>query len=115
MTTATEFPDIDPTFATQAAITPRTLENTFGDGYEQRIGDGLNTIKEIWTVTFENVLWTEVLTINDFLKEQAGTLSFMWTPPGETALEVKCKQWQRSKTSGTTGTLSATFEQVFDL
>lgn len=115
MAASIDFPDIDPTFATQASIAPRTLENTYGDGYEQRVGDGLNTNKEIWNVVFENIAWSEVLTINGFLKDRKGTEAFMWTPPAETELQVKCKTWQRSKTSPTTGTLSATFEQVFDL
>lgn len=115
MTTSTVFPSIDPTFTTDANITARTLEAAMGNGYEQRVGDGLNTMPEIWSVVFEGISWTDCITIKNFLKGQGGSLPFMWTPPGESALQVKCKSWKRVKTSPNTGTVTTSFEQVFDL
>jgi phage-related protein len=110
-----DFPDIDPTWATSVSISPRVLKNPYGDGYEQRIPDGLNTVREIWSVSFEGIAYTECLEIKNFLKARAGAEAFNWAPPGETEIQVKCESFTVEKTSGNTGNVKATFEQVFDL
>jgi phage-related protein len=115
MTTTVQFPTIDCTFGTPVSYAPRVLKNAYGNGYEQRVGDGLNTVAEKWTVAWQGIAWSECLAINTFLKAQKGYLPFLWTPPGEAPLQVKCESWSREKTSGTTGNVQATFEQVFDL
>ena len=115
MTTTVQFPAIDCTFGTPVSYAPRVLKNAYGNGYEQRVGDGLNTVAEKWTVAWQGIAWSECLEINTFLKAQKGYLPFLWTPPGEAPLQVKCESWSREKTSGNTGNVQATFEQVFDL
>ena len=34
-------------------VAPRVLQITFGDGYEQRIADGINTINETYSLSFK--------------------------------------------------------------
>lgn len=109
------FPNIPATFNTKLSKQPRTLENTYGDGYEQRVGDGLNTIREVWSVVWEGILRSECDVIDAFLTNMKGYIPFMWTKPDATQLQVKCKAWEYTPTSGTTGNVMATFEQVFDL
>jgi phage-related protein len=79
--TSTYHPSIDPTFNTPLTITPRTIKNEFGGGYRQEFGDGLNTIKEIWSVAFEDVSVDDAETLDNFYRAQKGYLSFYWTPP----------------------------------
>jgi phage-related protein len=40
----------EPTRASSRSVTPRFLMAPFGDGYSQRSGDGIQTIKEEWSV-----------------------------------------------------------------
>ena len=116
MPATTPFPTIAATFGSELSRAPRTLKNAFGNGYEQRAGDGLNLAPQKWSVVFENIAFTECTTIDTFLAGQKGYLAFLWTPPGAgSAVQVKCESWSLAKTSGTTGTVKALFEQVFDL
>jgi phage-related protein len=116
MPTTTSFPAIAASFGTELSRTPRTLKNAFGNGYEQRAGDGLNAAPQSWQVMWENIAFTECATIESFLTGQKGYLAFLWTPPGAGgASQFKCESWSVSKTSGNTGTVKARFDQVFDL
>ena len=90
----------------------------FGDGYKQIIGDGLNTLEQSWSLTF-NRDYSEIDAIEDFLVAHstgtAGPVSFFWTPPGPNAVQgyYFCLSWRVSPRSGQNATLSATFEQAF--
>lgn len=69
-------PRINPTGQT----TFRTRVAQFGDGYAQRVGDGINTRKESWPLEF---IGNEeyIAPIKSFLDSHAGHMPFMWTPP----------------------------------
>ena len=45
----------------------RILSANFGDGYEQRVRDGLNHIAEKFTVNLANRRWEEIALISSFL------------------------------------------------
>jgi phage-related protein len=81
MTTATNFPPIAPTFATPLTMQPRVIENTYGNGYRQAVGDGLNTMPESWATSFDDVSIADCETIDTFLRLQKGYLPFNWSPP----------------------------------
>jgi phage-related protein len=116
MPATTSFPAIAASFGSELSRTPRTLKNAFGNGYEQRAGDGLNAVPQAWQVVWENIAFSECTAIDSFLAGQKGYLAFLWTPPGAAApLQVKCEGWSLGKTSGNTGTVKARFDQVFDL
>ncbi|MFO1157278.1 MAG: phage tail protein [Reyranellaceae bacterium] len=116
MPATTSFPAISASFGTELSRAPRTLKNAFGNGYEQRVGHGLNASPQIWQVVWDGIAFTECSTIESFLSNQKGYLAFLWTPPGAgSALQFKCESWSVTKTSGTTGVVKARFDQVFDL
>ena len=48
----------------------RVLSAKFGDGYEQRVLDGINNIEETYDVSFRNRSKAEINTIADFLDDQ---------------------------------------------
>ncbi len=94
-------------------ITPRVFGTKFGDGYEQRVGDGINTILEQWSLTFIREV-AEITAIDDFLKARGGVYSFVWTAPDEVQGSWLCRTWTRSIPVINVQTLTATFERTFD-
>lgn len=99
-----------------AALSSKSLVTSvsFGDGYEQRVGESLNRIKDSWQLTFSRPA-KEILEIRAFLKDRAGLESFQWTTPlGETQNFV-CREWT-GPTQQELGlyVITATFEQVFE-
>lgn len=87
----------------------------FGDGYEQRVADGINTAMDKWDLTFTARTDTEASGIQTFLKARAGFESFDWTPTGEsTAVKVVCREWNRTFDKFNLNTVTATFERVYE-
>jgi phage-related protein len=85
----------------------------FGDGYEQRIPDGLNYIKETWSVSFTLRTKTEILAHDTFLRANAA--SFDWVTPKSESKKFKCENWSMSPMHDGNWSLSGTFEQVFEV
>lgn len=94
---------------------PRVKRAKFGEGYEQRQGDGLNSTPQIWELSFEEVDDSIADSIVAFWRTHAGVESFEWTPKWETvAIRVTCGKWTRSIAGAGLSHLSARFEQVFE-
>ncbi len=93
---------------------PKIIENTFGDNYEQRIGDGINNDPETWNLSFNVRDDSEALAIMGFLKARGGTEKFTWTPPGGVAGEYVCKKWRKNQEDTDMHQITATFKQVFE-
>jgi phage-related protein len=92
---------------------PKVLTASFGDGYEQRVADGINTIKEVWDLTFRGTR-TEIDAIDAFLTTKAGVTSFTWTPVGYSEITVVCDDWSNPIISANTASITAKFRQVFE-
>ena len=99
-----------------ASCSPKLEVNSakFGDGYEQRSASGINSVKEIWTLSFTLRAQSEVIAIYSFLKSAKGVTNFDWTTPFGDALKFKCDSFSRTANYTTNAALSATFEQVFE-
>ena len=63
------------------SINPRVLTATFGDGYEQRIADGINTLMETYSLSFKTRLKADIDDIVAFLDSKKGVTSFTLTLP----------------------------------
>jgi len=61
--------------------TPRVLVANFGDGYEQRIADGINTLNETYSLSFANRLKADIDDIVAFLDGKKGVSNFTLTLP----------------------------------
>ena len=118
MTTFTWIPD----FQSEVQFKPRVRSAAFGDGYEQRVGWGINTNPASWKLTFRARQDSEASAIDAFLAAAAGVASFTWTPPGGTALKWRCETWSKRPIAGN-GTVAspayiwdvtAEFMQVFE-
>jgi len=73
--------------ATQGKLQPRVLKAQFGDGYEQRAQDGINTGLKTWNVTWANISHIQLKALYDVLYAKAGWQKFTWTQPPPFAVE----------------------------
>lgn len=104
-----------PDFGSQAAYKPRVRVAQFGDGYQQRVADGINSNPAAWPVAFSNRDDTERDGILAFLEARNGTESFDWTPPfGGSAIKVTCSEWSWTPVRYNVNTVTASFKQVFE-
>lgn len=62
-------------------FSPRIKKIQFGDGYEQRLQDGINNNLIQIDLLFDNRDYKETLAISHFLYARNGTESFLYTPP----------------------------------
>lgn len=90
----------------------RIIKSEFGDGYVQRVADGINNKPKTYDLRFTNINVTTFTAIRDFLESHGGVTAFDWTPPGGVAGRYVCEEWEESVPDATYA-LSATFQQVF--
>ena len=68
-----------PDWGCKPTMTPRVNKCQFGDGYDQRAGDGLNTRLPVWPLTFSVRSQTEALAIASWLAtNNADVTPFEW-------------------------------------
>lgn len=97
--------------------TARILEASFGDGYEQRAGDGINNVRVQLPLSWAPMYLVDADAIVAFFRARRGYEAFYWTAPGESAPRLwKCKAWSKTE-AGTKliWTVQATFDEVFDI
>jgi len=73
-----------PSKSFQKMSKPRVITAQFGDGYSQRIGDGINRIVREWSLSFNSRSIAQAQEIVAFLEARSGVQAFVWTPPGDT-------------------------------
>lgn len=105
-------------------VTPSVLTVSFGDGYEQRIVEGINNIKEEYTVSFNNRQRKEIDAIVETFNIRAGVTKFDFTIPAtsqdangnlaENTIKVVCSQWSQTYAQGEFYTCNATFRRVYE-
>lgn len=91
---------------------PRVRVARFGDGYEQRTGDGINNSPKSWSLTFTRPT-AEADAILDFLVARNGSEAFDWTDPDGDAGRYLARNWSSELHGRWAKTVSVTFEQVF--
>lgn len=98
-------------------VTPNVTVTQFGDGYEQRLKNGLNHISEKFNVLVRLHRKRDEEEINrlmDFLLEHVGWKSFSWIPPKRDGdITVVCDTYSTAE-SGVYVDFNLTFRQVFD-
>lgn len=94
---------------------PRVSVIAFGDGYEARVPDGLNTLPRSYRLTFNSRTTTEADLIDNFLKARAAVEAFDWTPADDAvAAKFVCREWTRQHVAAGFWNISATFDEVFE-
>jgi phage-related protein len=98
---------------------PKVLKAVFGDGYEQRVVNGINNIHETYSVSFrgrEKVFIDDVI---DFLDTKAGVTKFPFIIPdtnsgGEQTVQVVCDDYSTNFEHDDFYSLTATFRRVYE-
>lgn len=94
----------------------------FGDGYQQRIVDGLNAITTRWNLTFDNRPRDILTAIDEYLQDQIGEAFPFLHPIDGVTYNVYCDTWSTEwhfrKWEGNVlrhdyGTLTATFQRAY--
>ena len=109
------FPIQNPVYNTRINARPKVNTLSFGDGFEQRLTEGLNQNPLSVSLTFE-LSQTDATTAITFLNARVedGT-SFDYTLPSETSSrKFVCTSFPRSIPFLNRVTLSCTFREVFE-
>lgn len=89
----------------------------FGDGYAQRMPQGLNHDLEKNTWTWENLSFEEYTAIWDFLKEREGWKPFLYAVPwGGTPVQKKyvAPKYSRSRPTAAAWNITCEVEEVVE-
>ena len=97
----------------EGTFSHKTRSATFGDGYEQIAGEGINPEKQSWPVTLTGKK-TDMLQALKFFRSYV-IKSFIWTSPvGETGLyRIEAESIKSQPLSSNVLTISATFKQAY--
>lgn len=110
---------VTPDKSLQNSITPRVLKMSFGDGYEQRIQDGINSIARTFSVSFNPREKAEIDDIVSFFDSKKAVISFDFTYPdsnfgGERTIKVVCENYNITYNTDEFYGCTATFRQVYE-
>ena len=95
-------------------VKPKVLTAPFGDNYDQRVRDGINTIAPSYSLSWVNLTTTEAAYIEDFLEARGGVEAFLWVPPRSlTAVKFICEEWDVNGHDGAFTDVSANFIRDF--
>jgi len=117
--------NITPDRGLKTTQKPRVLSIAYGDGYEQRIADGINNLPEEWTLSWKNRNIAETNKIIKFFEDLEGVTTFDWYPPGYeisstttsaiTGKLVDTSQYFTNRYLGTTVTDSGVYDGISDI
>ena len=97
----------------------RIFRTEFGDGYEQRLANGINILAESYGVSFSNRTKEEIDDITAFFANKGAVTAFNFTIPdsnnsGETTVKVICDKWSQAYRYGDYYSCNATFRRVYE-
>jgi len=103
-----------------APYKPRVLVAKFGDGYEQRVRDGINNVQRTFSITFKNQPKAIIDDIAGYFNSLGGVDNFSFTIPdsnesgSEETLKVVCDTWTKTYSYDEFYNLTATLREVFE-
>jgi phage-related protein len=103
-----------PSYTPQLLRKPRVLQASFGDGYVQRVADGINNNPASWALKFSGRTQSEASAILAFFDALAGVGAFSWTDPNGFAGKWICQEYGSTRTTPLSYEVTATFVQVYD-
>ncbi len=105
---------------------PNVLVAKFGDGYEQRVENGINSLNQALNVNFQDREKAEADAITSFFESKAGVESFELTIPyggdgtpgtestTERIIKVVCGSWSTVYSYDDFYTVNASFRRVYE-
>ena len=98
-------------------VRPRTLVARFGDGYEQRVGDGINTKDDTLNISLKNRTADEINEIAAFFDAFVGKSFTATVSEFENAgksFKVVCESYNITYVQPTVHSLTAVFRRVYE-
>lgn len=83
-------PPVTPSYSSSSKSQYRVKRTEFGDGYDQVMGDGINTRIETWNLTWNGLRSSEADAIEDFMDARGGSEQFEWTTPKGVTKNFRC-------------------------
>lgn len=109
-------PPAEPEVGAGAEITFRARVAQFGDGYEQRIADGINTQRLRVTLVWRVLSATDANTIQTFFSGVQSHQAFLYTLPWEASpRKFRLETLSREATGINRASITAQCVEVFDL
>ena len=107
---------LSPNYGMSIENRPKITTITFGDGFEQRLTEGLNRNPRIIPLTFENILESESDTLIGFLNTRITNAdSFVFTPTNDVAGNfVIDSNYKKTINYHNRATVTVTFREVFE-
>lgn len=103
-----------PSAGSQVEVRAKVMPNAFGDGYTQRVGDGLNVMPRKWSLSFLGLTTAVADGIETFLEAHDQGQPFDWTPPIGAAGRWVCEEgWKRTLAGYALSTITTTFTEDF--
>lgn len=98
---------------------PKVLRASFGDGYEQRLIDGINNLGQQFQVSFRHRTKEEIDDIVQYFDSLNGVTAFSFTIPdsndgGETTIKIVCDLYSQEYEYDDFYSASATFRRVYE-
>ena len=100
--------------------TPRTYTVQFGDGYQQRVANGINNLKQEISVSFQTRPKAEIDDLVAFFESLQGVSKFRFDLADSNAgsstetIKVVCQEWTQKWEYDDYYTLNANFERVYE-
>jgi len=99
---------------------PSIFKTEFGDGYEQRLANGINNLKQEFSINFATRTKEDIDDIVDFFELKGGVTAFTYTYAdsneggGEKAVKVICDDWTQTWEYEDYYSLSCTFRRIYE-
>jgi phage-related protein len=99
---------------------PRVFVANFGDGYEQRIANGINSLEQTIDVAFTTRPKADIDDIVAFFESKGGVTNFNFTLSdsnaggSEETIKVVCDTWDQTWVYDDYYTLNAQFRRVYE-
>jgi len=99
---------------------PRVFVANFGDGYEQRIANGINSLEQTIDVAFTTRPKADIDDIVAFFESKGGVTNFEFTLSdsnaggSEETIKVVCDTWDQTWVYDDYYTLNAQFRRVYE-
>lgn len=112
--------DIVPDKSLQRSTKPKVYRAAFGDGYEQRLSQGINPLEQSYSVSFNTREKAEIDDIVGFFDSLRGVTSFSFTFPDSngtgnlTTILVVCEDYSITYAYDDFYSCDATFRRVYE-
>lgn len=104
----------------QRTTKPKVHLARFGDGYEQRLLKGINSLDETFSLKFSNRSIAEIEDLILFFESVVGVTAFEFTLPGNAinqlkTIKVVCDEYTRNYDRNNFNSVTAKFRRVYEI